>query len=221
MVGCLLGCGGGGKSGGDLSFDDMCDQGATAMCEQASKCGSPQPKAECIAQGKALFCAGGEEQFCGVGMTVQPSKAAACLDALDALTCLTLSDRPTACTAEVLCASSSGSPPQTPQGTACKALESRFTCDPKASLCYAAGDSSSCASNALCVGDSKGMTCAAPCEADADCLSAGAGLLCLQGCTKPIMNGFCVKAAAKAKFMQYECRDSDYADAPGTAGWIL
>jgi hypothetical protein len=220
MVGWLVGCGGGGKGGGDLSFADMCDQGAAAMCKKASACGSNQSNAECIAQGKAQFCAGGQEQFCGVGMTVDPGKAAACLDTLDTLTCLTLSERPTACTAEMLCASS-GSNPETPQGIACRSLQSSYTCDPKASLCYAAGDSSSCTGQALCVGDSKGMTCAARCKADADCLSAGAGLLCLQGCTKAIMNGFCVKAAAKAKFMQYECRDSAYADSPGTSGWIL
>ena len=164
LIFVACGDGDGGENGG-LSFAGMCDQGSTLMCKKASECGSTTPQAECIAESKAMFCAGGEEQFCGVGLTVQASKVAACLDTLETLTCLQLSERPTACTAEVLCGSSSGSPPTAAQGEACQARESSFECNPKASICYAAGTVSSCPSGGLCLGDSNGMNCAARCTA--------------------------------------------------------
>ncbi len=215
----LVACGGG--SGGDLSFQDMCDQGAAAMCAKAKSCGSTQPAADCIAQGKAQNCAGGVEQYCGVGMTFQAGKATACLDALDALACDALDTIPSACTPEALCLSSSGSTPGTAQAEACHAPSSAGACDASASVCFAAGTSSSCTDRALCLGDGTGMTCAAACKVDADCSSAGTGLLCLQGCALSIFNGYCVTPKAKAKLMQYECADPTYANAPGTSGWIL
>ena len=219
-VSWILGCGGGG--GGDLSFQEMCDKGAAAMCDNASRCGSTQAKADCIAQSKAQYCGSGVEQYCGVGMTFQSSKASACLDALDGLACMELDTIPSACTAEALCTSSSGSPPQTTPGEACHALTSDpDSCNPKASLCIAAGTVSSCPGKALCVGDSAGMTCAAPCTADADCLSAGAGLVCLQDCTVAIINGFCITPKAKAKLAQYTCNDTRSASATGLSSWSL
>jgi hypothetical protein len=215
----LAGCGGG---EGSLSFQDMCDQGAAAMCGKASSCGSSQSKADCIAQAKAQNCVGGVEQYCGVGMTFQSSKASACLDALEALTCTELDTMPTACGPEALCGSQGGSTPVGTPGEACHALSGDpNSCDPKASLCYAAGKSSSCPGKAACVGDITGMTCAAPCTADADCLSAGAGLVCLQDCTVIILNGFCVTPKAKAKLVQYTCSDARSADAAGMSGWSL
>ena len=217
----LVGCGGSGGSSA-LSFEDMCDQGASVMCEKASGCGSTQPKVDCIAQGKTQNCAGGQEQFCGVGLTVQSSKASACLDALGALTCSALSTVPTACTPEVLCTSSSQGGPatNTPQGEACHAVGSTNECDANASVCFAAGTSSSCPDKALCVGNSKGMNCAARCTIDTDCLSAGTGLICMQGCTMSILNSFCVKPTVKTAFLKYTCTDGS-ASTGGIAGWSL
>jgi len=221
--GCLVGCGSSGSGGSsNLSFADMCDQGASVMCEKASGCGSTQPKADCIAQGKAQNCAGGQEQFCGVGLTVQSSKASACLDALGALTCSALNTVPTACTPEVLCASSSeGGPATNPSpGEACHVLVSGYECDAKASVCFAAGTSSSCPDRALCVGDSKEMNCAARCTVDTDCLSAGTGLVCMQGCEMSILNSFCVRPSVKASFLKYSC-DGSNDSTGGVAGWSL
>jgi hypothetical protein len=216
----LVGCGGSDGSSA-LSFEDMCDQGSSVMCEKASGCGSTQPKADCIAQGKAQSCPGGQEQFCGVGLTVQSSKASACLDALGALTCSALDTVPTACTPEVLCTSSSQGGPatNTPQGEACHG-GSANECDAKASVCFAAGTSSSCPDKALCVGDSKGMNCAAPCTIDTDCLSASTGLVCMQGCPMSILNSFCVRPSVKTSFLKYSC-DGRNASTEGIVGWSL
>ena len=213
----LVGCGGSG--GGDLSFQDLCDQGATLMCERASSCGSSVAKADCIAQGKALNCPGGVEQYCGVGLTFQASKAPTCLDALKALTCTTLDTEPAACTPDVLCGSSGPStPPQ--QGEACHVLDALYECSATASLCYGAGSVSSCPSRALCVGDSKGLYCASACTSDSDCLSAGQGLVCMQGCAAAILNGFCVKPSAKSSFLQKVCPGESSATS-GISGWAL
>jgi hypothetical protein len=192
------------------------------MCEKASGCGSNQSNADCIAQGKAQNCAGGVVQYCGVGMTFQSGKASACLNALDALTCSGLSTMPDACSPEVLCGSQGGSTPETTPGEACHALTSDpNSCDPKASLCYAAGTVSSCPGKALCVGDSAAMACAARCTVDDDCLSAGTGLLCLQDCTVTILKGYCISPKAKAKLAEYTCNDTRSASTPGMSGWAL
>ncbi len=221
LVGCGDGSDGGGGGGGDLSFQDMCDQGAAKMCEKAQGCGSIQPTAECIAQGKAMNCLGGVEQFCGVGMTFQSSKVSACMAALDGLACADLNTVPAACTPETLCASQGGTPPITSPGEACTAVSDSSSCDARAALCYAAGTSSSCANKALCVGDGTGMNCAATCAVDADCLSAGTGLVCLQGCAVAILNGYCVTPKAKAKFAQRTCSELTSSSASGIAGWSL
>jgi hypothetical protein len=195
------------------------------MCKKASSCGSMETTADCVAQAKALYCPGGVDQYCGGGMTFQPSKASACLDALDALACAAMATIPTPCTPEVLCTSPGGSTPTPASGETCHAVIPGRTdtdnCDPKASLCFAAGKPSSCANKALCVGDGTGMTCAAPCTVDADCLSVGTGLLCLQGCAVGILNGFCITPKIRTKLMETECSDSKYPDTTGTAGWAL
>jgi len=87
-------------------------------------------------------------------------------------------------------------------------------------VCYAAGTSSSCPDEALCVGDGKGMNCAVHCTIDTDCLSAGTGLVCMQGCPTSILNGFCVKTSAKTSFLEYAC-DGSEASTGGVAGWSL
>jgi hypothetical protein len=220
----VVACGGGGDDGGagDLTFQELCDLGSARMCAQAASCGSTQAPADCIAEGKVQNCAGGVEQYCGVGKTFQSSKARACLQALEGLACAAMDTIPPACTPEVLC-SATGSTPAVTLGEACHAVGVSNSCDPKASLCYAAGTVSSCAGQGLCVGDSAGMTCAAPCEVDADCLATGPGLACLRGCAMLILNGYCVTTKAKAKFLQNTnaCADPSHASSPGVSGWTL
>jgi hypothetical protein len=153
----LVGCDGSSSGGGSsISFEDLCNQGSSLMCEKASSCGYTGSKADCIAQGKALNCSGGPERYCGAGLTYQSSKAPACLDALNALTCSTLdASMPAACAPEVMCTSSSqgGEPTGTFRGEACQAVGVSNSCDPNASVCFAAGTASSCPNGALCVGD--------------------------------------------------------------------
>ncbi len=219
------GDGGGGKDGssaGSISFQDLCDLAAKKICDEINVCDSPVSKPDCIAQIKAANCPSGPEQYCGATGTYQASKAPACLDAINASGCELLESQPAECSPEVMCSSSSGGGSTTapPSGAACKVLESTYECDPKASLCYAAGSSSSCAGEALCVGDINGLFCAARCTVDADCATTGTGLVCLQGCKVSILNGFCVTTQAKAKFLQRACTNGSES-AAGVAGWSL
>lgn len=206
--------------GGDseLSFQDMCDKAVTKMCGLMSTCSSPIP--DCVAQLKTQNCDGGPEVFCGSGSTYQPSKASSCLATLDALRCGALIEQPAACTPDALCASQGPAPQATP-GEACQALGDPDSCDPKASLCFAAGTASSCPSKSLCLGDSTGTTCAARCATDADCATAGMGLVCMQDCTVAIINGFCMTPKTQAKFMQHTCTGTASASAAGISGWSL
>jgi len=105
--------------------------------------------------------------------------------------------------------SSSSGPPPSPPGEAChvRQTETPLACEASASLCYAAGTSSSCPNGALCVGDSKGMSCAPLCTQDSDCASSGAGLICMQGCQTRIMNGFCVEPGTRSRFLGTICLD--------------
>lgn len=209
----LAACDGGGGAG-DLSFQDMCEQGVVKMCALISTCSSPVP--DCVAELKALNCAGGPEQFCGVGSTFESSKAPACLATLDALGCEALREQPAACTPESLCSSSphtgDASTPST--GQACSVLGDPEACAPEASVCYAAGTASSCPGRGLCAGDASGMTCATHCTADSDCSSAG--LVCIQGCEMPILEGFCVQRSLQERLLESTC---PHGPASSVTGW--
>jgi hypothetical protein len=215
----LVACGDG---DGGPSFGEMCDRGVTKLCEQINACGTSYPMSTCIAEMKAQNCANGPEQFCGAGSTYQPSKASACLAALNSARCELVEGPPAECSPEVVCSSSSGGDPipGQAQGEACSILEPGYECDPKASTCYGAGKSSSCAAGGLCIGDSTGVFCAAHCTVDADCTTADAGLVCLQGCKASIINGFCVKPEAKTKFIQGACKNGS-ASTTAMSGWSV
>lgn len=229
---CLAACGGGGDGvggtggfgggagGGGPSFEEMCDQGATKLCEQINACGTSYPMSTCVAEMKAMNCANGPEQFCGAGTTYQPSKASACLDALNSAGCELVDAPPAACSPTLLCSSSPGGDPipGPSQGEACEILDRDYECAAKASTCYGAGEASSCAAGGLCIGDSKGVFCAARCSADADCAAAGTGLVCLQGCKTSILDGFCMKPQAKTRFLQGACANGS-ASTTGISGW--
>lgn len=88
-------------------FQTVCIQGVTLRCQKAAACGLAQAKADCIAQDAVRFCAGGVEQYCGVGSMFEFSKAAVCLNVIEALTCSQLDTLPAACSPEVLCSSKS------------------------------------------------------------------------------------------------------------------
>jgi hypothetical protein len=171
-----------------------------------------------VAQLKARSCGGGLEQYCGAGATYIPSKAAACLDAVNSAGCELTEDMPPACAPSVVCSPApggGGTPASTP-GEACHALGDPGSCDAKATTCYAAGTGSSCPDQALCIGNASGMTCAAHCTTDADCASGGTGLVCMQGCAMTILNGFCVTPKLKETFVQATCT---HGNAGGLTGW--
>jgi hypothetical protein len=175
--------------------------------------------ATCVAELKARSCGGGIEQYCGAGATYQPSKAAACLDAVNSAGCELTENMPPACAPSLVCSVSpgGGGTPASTTGEACQAVDAPASCSPQASTCYAAGRSSSCLDRALCLGNASGMTCAARCTTDTDCASAGADLVCMQGCEATILNGFCVTPKLKNSFLQSACTHGG--SAAGMTGW--
>lgn len=72
-----------------------------------------------------------------------------------------------------------------------EACEIDGVCPSSATLCFGAGEPSSCQGGALCVGGPSGVACAAPCASDADC-AKGPASVCLLDCEEPLFNGHCV-----------------------------
>jgi hypothetical protein len=78
-------------------------------------------------------------------------------------------------------------------------------CDDSALLCYAAGSNSTCPSGGLCLGDASGMSCVSRCTRDSDCSTDAVALVCMQGCGKEILNGFCMSSALRSDLLDTSC----------------
>lgn len=48
------------------------------------------------------------------------------------------------------------------------------------------------------------MTCAYPCQADADCEAVASGMVCLLDCATGLFNGHCVPPAFATELLEYE-----------------
>ena len=119
----LCGCGSSGPS-----FDELCNQAASSVCDKEISCGTEQAsaRAACLDRIKAEYCPN-KASYCKAGLTYDSSRGQACSDALKNLTCSMVDDPspPEACTPNALCttaSSSSGSDDL----AACKSFASAF-----------------------------------------------------------------------------------------------
>jgi hypothetical protein len=108
-----------------------------------------------------------------------------------------------------------------PPGAGCRSEE---VCPDRAWFCFAVGAFSSCDDGSLCsavtdpaTGVPAEMTCAYPCQADADCEANASGMVCLLDCATGLFNGHCVPPLVATELRDHElCTNASLS--PGIAG---
>jgi hypothetical protein len=96
--------------------------------------------------------------------------------------------------------------------------EMDFECPSSAMLCMGVGVSSSCQGGGLCVGDSSGLACAAPCGSDADCAKQGPASVCLLDCAEPLLNGYCTTPEQDGELLSFPFCTTPASPRRGIAG---
>jgi hypothetical protein len=91
-------------------------------------------------------------------------------------------------------------------------------CPDDAWMCYAVGLLSSCRDGGLCAGVASGLTCATPCDTDADCAQTDPTFVCFVGCEEPLFNGNCIDPAARDELLTYPFCEEPGDSRGGVAG---
>ena len=102
-------------------------------------------------------------------------------------------------------------------GAAC---EIDGVCPDTYSMCFGVGFPSSCRGGGLCAGAPDGLSCAHPCDSDADCTEQSPTAVCFVDCIEPLFDGYCVEPAVGDAIMTFPFCDTPDDPRGGVSGGL-